>query len=111
MLEGLKNDVINVFGDLQEKSAKSLHEWRDRLLAQIKLALEAHQQRFDDADLSKLVKRLAKVKVESGIQYKKLTHLPAELELNVGGEIVCTKLAILKRIPGSILDDVVSGRA
>lgn len=112
MLDGLKNDVIEVFGDLQEKSAKSLHEWRDRLLAQIKSALEANQQRFEDADLSKLVKRLAKVKVETNnVQYKKLTHLPAELELNVGGEIFCTKLATLKRIPGSILDDVVSGRA
>lgn len=37
--------------------------------------------------------------------------MPEKVELNLSGEIIKTKLSTLKKIPGSILDDVASGRS
>lgn len=65
MLDSLRRAVVGVFEELQEKSGKSLDEWRDKLLLLIKSEHEANQQRLDADDLRKCMAKLAKMNVNA----------------------------------------------
>lgn len=111
LLEGLRKEVVEVFSELQSKSGKPLDEWRNKLLLLIKSSHEASQQRFDDAELRSFMSKITIQKESRPPTYKRMEiKIPAEVELNVSDEIVRTKLSTLKKITGSIVDEIVSGK-
>lgn len=63
------------------------------------LAADCHSNQLEEQKLNLPV-----------LKYKRLTNLPFSVKMNVKSQIIETELSTLKKIKGSILDNVFSGK-
>lgn len=111
LLRAVDEDISSLRVDFNRR----LNEHSDKVVELTKRMIDAAKPKWQDSDLREFLdKAVGQNFIGNGsckrVMHKRLVDLPEQIKLNVSGNIIETKLQVLRKIDRSILADIFNGK-